>query len=75
VHHDTDLTRRTDFYSLRRAWVGALASSGLNAQTAMRLTGHRSMATHMRYEVRPVLEVPEAAVPLLEGAPEKGVFR
>lgn len=63
IFEDTGTTRRADFYSFRRAWVGALAASGLNAQTAMRLTGHTSMATHRRYEVRPILDVPKGVLP------------
>ena len=63
VHHDTPKTRRVDFHSFRRAWSTAVANSGLNAQTAMQVTGHSQMATHMLY-VRPeALDVPDAAVP------------
>ena len=63
VLNDTATTRRTDWYSFRRAFVTAVAAAGTNAQVGMRLAGHRSMATHQRYHVPAALEIPAAAVP------------
>lgn len=63
VLNDTATTRRTDWYSFRRAFVTAVAAAGTNAQVGMRLAGHRSMTTHQRYHVPAALEIPAAAVP------------
>lgn len=64
LHHDTDRTKRVDFHSFRRAWSTAIGAAGLNAQTAMKVTGHRQLSTHMRY-VRPeVIGIPSAAIPI-----------
>jgi integrase len=63
LHHDTPTSRCVDFHSFRRAFVTAVAAAGLNAQTAMRLSGHRSIATHQRYNLPVVIPIPEAAVP------------
>lgn len=63
LHHSTKKTLRTDFYSFRRAFVTAVAASGVNAQVGMRLAGHRSMTTHQRYHVPSALEIPASAVP------------
>jgi integrase len=63
LHHPTATTKPVDFHSFRRAFVTAVGAAGLNAQTAMRLTGHRSMATHMRYNLPDLLTIPDAAVP------------
>jgi integrase len=63
LHHPTETTKPVDFHSFRRAFVTAVGAAGLNAQTAMRLTGHRTMATHMRYNQPDVLQIPGAAVP------------
>jgi integrase len=60
---DTDETRAVDFHSFRRAYVTALARSGLNHQTAMALSGHTDLATHQRYMAAGVLTVPPAALP------------
>lgn len=63
LHHHTERTKRVDFHSFRRAWSTAIGAAGLNAQMAMKVTGHRQMSTHMRY-VRPeVLQVPASAIP------------
>jgi integrase len=61
---DTAETRRVDFHSLRRAYNTSLAAAGVNVQTAMKLAGHRSATTHMRY-VLPAepLAVPKTALP------------
>lgn len=63
LHHPTDTTKPVDFHSFRRAFVTAVGAAGLNAQTAMRLTGHRTMATHMRYNMPERLTIPQAAAP------------
>lgn len=49
----------------RRAYSTALAEANVNLQKAMRLAGHRSPLTHMRYVDRvKALKAPEAAVNL-----------
>lgn len=63
LHESTDKTRRTDFYSFRRAFVTAVARSGMNAQTAMRVSGHKSMTTHQRYNVPDMIHIPAGAIP------------
>lgn len=73
---DTADTKRVDFHSFRRAFNTALASAGVNVQTAMKLAGHRNPTTHMRY-VRLVesIEMPLSALPRLGRArpvPEPG---
>jgi integrase len=61
---DTEETRRADFHSLRRAYNTGLAVAGVNVQTAMKLAGHRSAATHMKYVLpTEALAVPKAALP------------
>jgi len=60
---DTEDSRAVDFHSFRRAYVTALAQSGVNAQTAMALSGHTDMATHQRYIMTEALAVPTAALP------------
>lgn len=68
LQSDTARTRRVDFHSFRRAWVDAAARAGVNAQTAMHLTGHTQMATHVKYLSRSeVLTVPAAMLPALVG--------
>lgn len=57
-------SRRVDFHSFRRAYVTALADSGVNAQQAMALAAHTKIETHMRYKDRTrALKTPEAIVP------------
>jgi integrase len=57
--------RKVDFHSFRRAYSTALAEANVNLQKAMRLAGHRSPLTHMRYVDRvKALKAPEAAVNL-----------
>lgn len=63
LHHSTTTTKRVDFHSFRRSWATAIGAAGLNAQTAMKVTGHRQLSTHMRY-VRPeAITIPSAAIP------------
>jgi integrase len=62
--------RPLDFHSFRRAFNTALADAGVNVQAAMRLAGHRSADTHMRYVlIAEVLHTPLAAMPKFEKAP------
>jgi len=62
--------RPLDFHSFRRAYANALGASGVNVQTAMRLSGHRNASTHMRYvRLAETLETPAAALPVLRGVP------
>ncbi len=63
LHHDTERSRRVDFHSFRRAYSTAIANSGLNAQSAMQLTGHKNLKTHMLYVVPESLQIPAGAVP------------
>lgn len=60
---DTDDTRAVDFHSFRRAYVTALANSGLNEQSAMDLTGHTQPTTHALYRGPRQLETPAGALP------------
>jgi hypothetical protein len=69
LHKPTDKTLPVDFHSFRRAFVTAIGKAGLNAQTAMRLTGHTTMATHMRYNRPDILSIPEVAVPSFRSRP------
>ena len=74
LFHETATTLPVDFHSFRRAFNTALATAGVNVQTAMRLANHSDERTHMRYVMAaPELRrIPEAAiphVPELPGAP------
>lgn len=60
---DTDESRAVDFHSFRRAFVTALANSGLNLQTAMAAAGHADPTTHGRYIQDGVVTVPASALP------------
>lgn len=67
---DTEVTLALDFHSFRRSYNTALAGSGVNAQTAMSLAGHRSMETHMRYVMLSErLGVPDSALPTIKRTP------
>jgi len=50
LFEETPRCRPVDFHSFRRAYVDGAARSGLNAQTAMQLTGHTNYSTHRRYQ-------------------------
>jgi integrase len=64
IFEDTEVTLAVDFHSFRRSYNTALASSGVNAQTAMSLAGHKSMETHMRYVLLAErMGVPDSALP------------
>lgn len=61
---DTEETRALDFYSHRRAFIGAMARAGVNQQTAMLAAGHSSPITHQGYMPGgSVVELPAAVVP------------
>ncbi|MEO8902404.1 MAG: tyrosine-type recombinase/integrase, partial [Polyangiaceae bacterium] len=60
----SEVTLRVDFHSFRRAYATALAETDTDARLAMRLSGHKSMATHDLYVLRSgTMRVPEAALP------------
>ncbi len=63
----TETTKPVDFHSFRRAAAGALATAGVNEQTAMQVLNHSDPRTHARYWSQAVVEVvvPEAALPAL----------
>lgn len=67
LFHETATTLPVDFHSFRRAFNTALAVSGVNVQTAMRLAGHADERTHMRYVMdAPALRhIPAAVIPVL----------
>ncbi len=56
-----------DFHSFRRAFSTALADAGVNAQQAMKLTGHADPRAHTRYIMNKdqPRTIPEAALPQL----------
>jgi integrase len=59
-----------DFHSFRRAYNTALAGANMNVQIAMRLAGHRSASTHMRYMLfTDELSALAQALPVLLKAP------
>ncbi len=62
---ETNTTLPVDFHSFRRGWSQALEGANVNAQQAMRLTGHTNLSTHQRYlaNASRTLTVPEAALP------------
>lgn len=64
LHHETATTMPVDFHSTRRAYASALARAGVNAQTAMVLTGHADPLVHQRYvEAATIRALPVAALP------------
>jgi integrase len=82
LYRETATTLPVDFHSFRRAYATALAATGVNLQTAMRLAGHASSKTHDGYvklATKP-LAAPPAAMPriraaVLGSAPRIGVDR
>ena len=70
IHADTELTRRADFHSFRRAFSTSLAEAGVNVQTAMVLANHSDARVHALYVVRSdaMRVVPAACVPVLPDA-------
>jgi integrase len=64
LFESSEVTLRVDFHSFRRAYATALAEVDANGLLSMRLTGHKSMATHNLYVMRSgTMRVPEAALP------------
>jgi integrase len=63
--------RPVDFHSFRRAYSTALAEANVPLQKAMRLAGHRSPATHMKYidRVKTLSAPPEAVALKTQKAP------
>jgi integrase len=61
----TDMVRRVDFHSWRRAFNQALADAGVNLQQAQALAGHSSMEAHQRYlkNTGAMRRMPPAALP------------
>jgi integrase len=63
VHNDTPFSKRTDFHTLRRAYVSALAKMGANEATSMALAHHHDSSVHQRYQLEQIQAVPLAALP------------
>ena len=61
----TTMTRPVDFHSWRRAFVQALANTGVTAQEAQKLAGHADLGAHERYlkSSTKTLVIPAAALP------------
>lgn len=76
LHESTEWSRRVDFHSFRRAYASALGDADVNAQTAMKLTGHTKLETHLRYvtRLRPV-GAPAAAIPVLPAGNGNKAYR
>ncbi len=63
---DTDVSRRLDFHSFRRAAAGALARAGVNEQIAMAYLNHADSKTHRRYwAAAQILSAVPGALPAL----------
>ncbi len=62
---ETDFTRPVDFHSWRRAFVQAVAGTGLNAQQAQKLSGHADLSAYDRYlrSTSKTLTIPIEALP------------
>ena len=67
LHHETTSTLPVDFHSFRRAFAGALADAGVNAQRAMHLAAHSDPRVHQRYVGRSaeMMRIPAAALPTI----------
>jgi hypothetical protein len=63
---DTDETRKTDFHTIRSAYITGLARAGVNEQMAMIAAGHGGDSrTHRGYLKVDEIAVPAAALPSL----------
>ncbi len=63
---DTDETRKTDFHSIRSAYITGLARAGVNEQMAMIAAGHGGDSrTHRGYLKVDEIAVPASALPSL----------
>ena len=62
---ETEFTLPVDFHSWRRSYNQALADAGVNAQHAMALAGHSTLAAHERYlqNSQKARAIPTAALP------------
>lgn len=61
-----------EFHSFRRLFATAVGASGLNMQTAMALTGHKSPTTHLKYvklSQKAPLQIPASAVAVVSASP------
>jgi integrase len=65
LFNDTPTSKRTDFHTRRREYVSALATGGVNEQTAMALASHADSKVHRRYQIAAIVAVPVAALPVL----------
>lgn len=68
LHHDTAYSRKTEWHSLRRTYVSAMATGGVNEQTAMALSHHADSKVHRRYQLAEIKAVPDAAISALKPA-------
>jgi hypothetical protein len=64
---ETEFTLPVDWHSWRRRFNQALGDAGVNAQTAMKLSGHASTQAHERYlqNTQKLLTIPAEALPAL----------
>jgi len=64
---ETEYSLPVDWHSWRRAFNQALGDSGVNAQQAMKLSGHASTQAHERYlqNTQKLLTIPVEALPSL----------
>jgi hypothetical protein len=60
---DTKTTRRTDFHSIRRAYVTALKRVQLPDADVLALAGHTQLSTSTRYDTERRVQTPDAALP------------
>jgi len=68
---ETDTTRPVDFHSWRRAFVQAVAGTGMNAQEAHKLSGHSNLAAYQRYlDTNATLRIPADSLPKLNSTVE-----
>lgn len=65
VLFDTPYSRRTDFHTLRRDFVGGLARAGTNMQSAMALASHSDADVHRRYLIDAERTIPPASLPTI----------
>ena len=70
LHNDTPYSRKTDFHTLRRAYVSGLAESGMNEQSAMTLAHHHDSDVHRRYNLAKTKAVPASALPQISADTE-----
>ncbi len=69
LHHESETSLPTDFHSIRRAYVTALARGGVNAQVAQVLTGHSDPKVHQKYvAAATITALPESAMLQLDTA-------